>query len=378
MEKTKRARILVADDEEKIRRIIRLSLQIKGYEVECVPDGLSALNAITHAVAVERLFDLLICDIQMPCLSGEQLISKLQELDIELPILAITGYGEKNLVVRLMQAGCRDFLDKPFNGEAIEHKIECILARKRIYSKKFERMKRLSYVGHHARSIAHDLNNILCGVLGYAEMALESVTRNSQASASTKFIEKMCNSASLAVKIGTSLLSPNDESAAVKPELLQTSGSAVVNHAASVLKGIVPETIRVHVKTQDIWFPADSFQLQRAIMNLAFNAINAMPAGGTIALSLTTGSGVRPDGRENGDCARISVSDSGPGIDENIRHKLFDDGFTTRMNGNGIGLSTVKEIATAHDGWVEVSNNDPQGATFTLCIPLLSERENRQ
>ena len=373
MEQTKTVRILVADDEEKTRFVIKLFLQIKGYEVECVQDGLCALEAITHAIAIDRLFDLFICDIQMPRLNGEQLISKLRELAVTLPILAITGYGEKELVVRLMQAGCRDFLDKPFDLEMIEQKVEHILAQDRLFSDKYDRMKHLVSIGHHTRSIAHDLNNVLGGVLGYAEMALESIEHNNRMVASTKYIKKMHNSAFLAAKICTSLLSHNYSGTAIKPVRSRTSGRAVVERATSTLQGIVPETIQVQVKTHDVWIGADAFQLQRAILNLAFNAIDAMPSGGTLDISMAVDKPPRSDNREVGNYIRISVSDTGPGIDESIRHKLFDDGFTTKANGNGIGLSTVKEIATTHNGWVEVSKNAPRGATFTLCIPLLTE-----
>ncbi|MBN1759828.1 MAG: response regulator [Chitinispirillaceae bacterium] len=373
MEKSNKVRILVADDEERTSFVIKLSLQIKGYEVECVTDGLSALETITNATAAQRFFHLFICDIQMPRLNGEQLISKLRELDIELPIMAITGYGDKDLVVRLMRIGCQDFLDKPFDGETIIHKVESILARSRKSSEKYEQIKRLSYTGHHARSIAHDLNNILGGVLGYAELALESNKHDTHRSASTKYLQKMCSSVFLASEVCTSLLSHNHSGTTVQPLLKRTSGTAVIEHAVSSMEGIVPETIELQVNTQDVWFHTDQFELQRAILNLVINAVQAMPTGGTLALSLTMAPLPRPDSREIKNCARISVSDTGPGIDENIRHKLFENGLTTKFKGNGIGLSTVKDIALAHNGWVEVSNNIPRGAIFTLCIPLLTE-----
>ena len=125
-------RILIADDEAALLKTMAFTLKRKGYETVTFENGRNAYNAIIETFKRGELFDLIITDIQMPGLSGLELIKKTREEGINTPILGITGFGNKQMVIDLMQAGCSDYLDKPFSMNEYIDRISAILEQKLI------------------------------------------------------------------------------------------------------------------------------------------------------------------------------------------------------------------------------------------------------
>jgi signal transduction histidine kinase len=100
-------------------------------------------------------------------------------------------------------------------------------------------------------------------------------------------------------------------------------------------------------------------RLQQAVLNLVLNAIQAMPHGGRVALNTTSSGGL----------VRVSVTDTGPGLPQDLAEKLFDTSVTTKPGGTGLGLPVVRLIAEAHGGSVWYRSDPGHGATFTLVLP---------
>lgn len=115
--------IMLAEDQETTRTTFTSVLQRAGYEVTPVPDGRIALSKILALEKEGRQIDLLITDIRMEGLDGLQLTDQLEKLRIRVPVLAITGYGDKDLVVELMRHGCSDYLEKPFEAMELLEKV---------------------------------------------------------------------------------------------------------------------------------------------------------------------------------------------------------------------------------------------------------------
>jgi signal transduction histidine kinase len=105
----------------------------------------------------------------------------------------------------------------------------------------------------------------------------------------------------------------------------------------------------------------DPDQIRDALVNLELNALEAMPGGGTLRLSLTQ--------RENEDVV-IRVGDTGVGIPQGVGSKIFDPFFTTKEQGTGLGLSIVHTVVKNHGGTISVLSNDGGGTTFILTFPL--------
>ncbi|HEY7725626.1 MAG TPA: GAF domain-containing protein [Anaeromyxobacteraceae bacterium] len=116
--------------------------------------------------------------------------------------------------------------------------------------------------------------------------------------------------------------------------------------------------------------PADARQLRQALLNVALNAVQSMPDGGTLALRA----------RSDGDAVRLEIADSGPGVAEELRSRIFEPFFTTRASGTGLGLAVVRRVVDDHRGTVAVEEaRGGRGAAFVIRLPLAGARpvENR-
>jgi len=123
--------ILVVDDEQNMLLAIQFILEVANYKVTTAQNGQEALNRVLEAKNSDNEIELLILDIQMPCLTGIELIDELNRLDINIPILVITGYGNNKLSIELMRKGCSEYLDKPFDDEELIRRIAMLLEKKK-------------------------------------------------------------------------------------------------------------------------------------------------------------------------------------------------------------------------------------------------------
>lgn len=120
-------KILIVDDEPQTRSALSLAIEYHGHKAITAANGECALQLITRLHHGGRPIDLIISDMQMPKMNGEQLIERMNMLNIYIPFLAITAFGEKEQVVRLREKGCRDFIVKPFSMEHVVGRINNIL-----------------------------------------------------------------------------------------------------------------------------------------------------------------------------------------------------------------------------------------------------------
>ncbi len=125
----KQYHILIVDDEELEVNTMSLVLRISRYKVSGASNGLEALNVIMREYASSAPIDLVITDLQMPQLGGEEFIDKLHLLDIDIPVIVITGFGDKETVVSLLRKGCADFIDKPIREDELLARVKDVLVR---------------------------------------------------------------------------------------------------------------------------------------------------------------------------------------------------------------------------------------------------------
>lgn len=123
-------RILIAEDDMGIQTSLYFILKDEGYGVVRTGDGAEALEALRQARAADEPVDLLVTDIQMPRMTGLGLIESLAAEKIDVPVVVITGYGDKDTLVKLLRLGCDDFLDKPFKPEDVHSKVREVLAKR--------------------------------------------------------------------------------------------------------------------------------------------------------------------------------------------------------------------------------------------------------
>ncbi len=122
--------ILVADDEQNTLLTMQFILEVADYRVTTAENGREALDKILKCRDTDDSIDLLITDIQMPGLTGLELIDELNRLKVGMPFLTITGYGNKELVTELMNRGCDRCLDKPIDEEELVRCVSAVLEKK--------------------------------------------------------------------------------------------------------------------------------------------------------------------------------------------------------------------------------------------------------
>lgn len=120
-------KILIVDDEKQIQSSISLLLKMEGYTVDAAENGEEALTKIIQCHKGHAPFALILLDIQMPVLNGIELIDELKARDINIPILVISGYGNKSLIMDLLKRNCTEYLDKPFGDKTLMDRIQIIL-----------------------------------------------------------------------------------------------------------------------------------------------------------------------------------------------------------------------------------------------------------
>ncbi len=130
--------IVVADDEEHIRVVIKEALQKENIDVVMAENGRVALEKIMTAYEVGLPIDLLITDIRMPILNGIELITALDCRGVFVPVLAMTGFGDKEMAVELLRSGCREYIDKPFLIADLFSRVEGLLEKQEKANKKLQ------------------------------------------------------------------------------------------------------------------------------------------------------------------------------------------------------------------------------------------------
>lgn len=122
--------ILVADDEENMLHTMGFILEVANYKITTAKNGQEALRKILMAQEAGNPVDLLIADVQMPLLSGLELLDELNCLNIDIPILVITGYANKEMVRELVNKGCNGYLNKPFDEEELVKRVDMLFEQK--------------------------------------------------------------------------------------------------------------------------------------------------------------------------------------------------------------------------------------------------------
>jgi PAS domain S-box-containing protein len=247
--------------------------------------------------------------------------------------------------------------------------------RRQLEGQLFQSQK-METLGTLAGGIAHDFNNLLTGILGYQDLALDSVPEGDPA---RNYLAVAREASMRARELVDQILtfSRQTDSEKVPVNLAQ-----VVEDARRFLRATVPATIRIEVDVKAGCGPvlADATQIHQVLLNLGFNATHAMQAtGGVMRIALepvdldTTAAGTAHV--ESGRYARLTFSDSGHGMDAETCKRIFDPFFTTKEvgQGTGLGLSVVHGIIQAHRGAISVQSSPGHGATFTMLLPAARE-----
>ena len=239
--------------------------------------------------------------------------------------------------------------------------------------------QKMEDIGTLTSGVAHDFNNILAIILGYATM-LETNRIPSDG------LPKAYANIRMATERGTALVKQLMAFARrTDINILPLSINQIINDLTTILNATFPKTIPIQTSL-DPDLPAvvaDSGQIHQALLNICVNARDAMPHGGVLRIStsvadknIITSLGLQevPD-----KYALIEISDTGIGMDKKTKSRIFEPFFTTKEpgKGTGLGLSVVYGVVRAHEGLVEVQSQPGKGTTFSIFLPSETTTQER-
>ncbi len=247
------------------------------------------------------------------------------------------------------------------------------------YKKKIEtqlrQAQRLEAIATLAGGIAHDLNNILFPIYGYAEMTLELAPDDVLIQ---KNLKRVLDAAERGREMVQQILTFSREGREGKKSRYPCKIQSVIKETLKLLRGSVPATIDIRRRVDETCgrVMADPTQIHQVLMNLCTNAYHAMrEKGGVLEISLhevvlcadETALDMEP-----GPCLKLSVSDTGHGMERAVMDKIFDPYFTTKdvHEGTGLGLSVTHGIVKGHKGHITVYSELGRGTTFHVYLPL--------
>lgn len=242
------------------------------------------------------------------------------------------------------------------------------LEERLLLEKQFQQAQKLESIGRLAAGVAHDLNNLLTPVLGYAEMLEDELSELEEPREEVRMIRQ----ASLSARKLIWQLLAFSRSQTLKLESVNLN--AVIEGVCKLLQSCVgrPVVMEFSLDAKLPRIHANASQLEQVIVNLAMNARDAMPSGGTLRISTSVVVLQEPLGcMSAGRYAALDVADTGEGITAEDLPRIFDPFFTTKEvgKGTGLGLSSVYGIVKQHQGSIKATSEPGKGCTFRVLLP---------
>ncbi len=399
-------KILIIDDEEANVRLIERILTRAGFD-----NFLSTTDSRDAATLFADFQpDLVLTDWLMPKVDGRAVIEQIRDAtatDDYLPIVVLTADITPETRKRALTAGATDFLTKPFDQIEVLLRIENLLkarlshliiarqnltleesVRQRTFAleraltdlqatqKQVIQQERLAALGTMAGGIAHDFNNSLSIIMGFGELLLRDLPHGLNEANGTEPITTILTAAEDAAKIVHRLRNfyrPDEtEEQRLPVDLNQLIDQAVAStrprwHTEAASRGYTITVTKVPGEIPSI--NGDAAELREVLTNLIFNAVDAMPSGGT--MTITT--------QAEGGTVVLKLTDTGTGMPEEVRRRCLEPFYTTKGSaGTGLGLAMAFGIIQRHSGTIEIESEPGRGTTFTLSLPatnMLSSAE---
>ncbi|GDY12801.1 hypothetical protein LBMAG53_16790 [Planctomycetota bacterium] len=358
-------RVLLVEDNPADAELVLRQLKRGGFAV----DSLLVDNEprLRQALSDGR-WDVVLCDWVMPGFSGLDALALVRSMNSDVPFIILSGTVGEEVAVEAMRAGAHDYVLKDRSHRlvpVIERELREAETRRegaRLRDRLQQAAKEES-IGRLAGGVAHDFNNILTAIIGYAELGARQVAQGSS-------LERCLHRIDAAARRGAGLTRQLLAFARHQPfEPRPVSLKEVLERSLDMLPVLLGPDVHIDA-TLLAERPArvDPHQVDQVLMNLAVNARDAMPTGGRLTLAIHD-EGPGPHG--DGSWVRMEVGDTGSGMSEEVIARLFEPFFTTKPvgKGTGLGLATIKAIIERHHGSIAVRSIPGKGSTFTVWWP---------
>jgi two-component system, cell cycle sensor histidine kinase and response regulator CckA len=305
-----------------------------------------------------------------------QLAQWLNAAGTDVPLMVVLRDGDAGCAADLMRAGARDCVtDSQLSRlvPAIERELEAAAVRheRRTLDMRLQHAQRMEAVGRLASGVAHDFSNLLTAVTGYSDVLIEMLAPHDPLRQTAEEIRGAALRASALTGQLLTLSRPQPSGAILDVNVLVTDMEQMLRRSIGEHIELVVTLARKAASVT-----ADRGRMEQVIMNLVFNARDAMPGGGRLWLATAhvdvgAGDGEHAAGVAPGAYVALEVRDTGHGMDEATQAHLFEPFFTTKPStkGSGLGLSLVQAVVRDLGGMLTVRSQIGEGSTFRILLP---------
>lgn len=361
-------RILVVDDEEGFRTLLKCGLEDEGYKVTEASNGEEAI-----ILSREHTYDLALLDLRMPGINGIEVLKVIREVSPSTDCVMITGYQDVQLAVEAIKLGAKDFLPKPQNLDELINRIKNVL--------------RAHTAEAHITEIQADFTSKLLHDLLAPLHSLRSAIDFLEQGTAGQFTDQQKNifqSINSTIKYMDALLSDMIdlslfESGRVDINKIPTNFDELI---PAVCARFIPQTnskkivMDVKVNNNVPTIAVDPEKIEQVMINLLDNAIKYTPEGGSIQINVS--STTQDVGGSAHEFAEVTVTDTGVGISRGELPLVFDKykevltGKSSEKKTTGLGLAICKSVVEAHGGKMYAESTLGKGSTFKILLPTES------
>ncbi|HEX9653592.1 MAG TPA: response regulator [bacterium] len=378
-------KVLIADDEEVIRNVCRRSLQEQGYSIVLVENGMSALERMRTTT-----FDIVFTDIKMPIMSGVELLGAIKRDYPHTEVIMMTAYATVENAIEAMKMGASDFILKPIKPDQIRMVAEKCFEKIQLGAEnqalRLANQKLLDLQTMKDKFVAvtsHELRTPVSHLKGYFGILNDELYQQLSDDEKRQCMQVILD----AIKDLERIVTQMHELAWVEtaPSELRTElfdVNQIIEKAVSdyqVIARLRQQKIGFKKRGADLIINGEGGKIRSIVLELIQNAIKFTPDGGEILVSTK---------RDAAYCV-ISVKDNGIGIDPAEHGKIFDKFYEVQDSryhssskngfmggGLGLGLASVRAIATAHGGGVKVKSVPEKGSEFLIYLPIADPGES--
>ncbi len=374
--------IIVDKDEKQANTIARQLMQAKLLQTW---QRVSSAEEFTSAL--DQKPDLIIANYHLSSFNAHQVLSLLRDKESQIPCIVMTNNGDSESAVECLKAGAADYISnihlfrlpaavreaikKEPSGESANAQVgeEPSPAVKQA-PKPLEQLEKLAAFGRLAGGVLHDFNNLFTIINGYCELLSLSLKPDDPGQS---YVEQILKTCGRGASLSKQLLGFNRHMP-IKHTIFDLN--TLVAEMAEMLQRILRENIElmVHRPPEPLYIKADAAEIEQIIVNLVVNARDAMPHGGKLLIELKKAllkKSLEIPGINyaHGEYILLTIHDSGVGMSEEVQKRIFTPFFTTKANGTGLGLATVKHYVQRNKGTIQFQSEPNKGTIFRIYFP---------